>query len=297
MHFKQVLVFGGIVFAHAAYADIDRGKEAYFMGDYDRAIAEFTEDADNGNSYAEIKLGFMHENGWGTAKDFNKAREFYSRAAEHGDAEGYIHLAKLNAYARGQERDADIVRDHLVRAAAIGSSHAYYVLGEVFNDPYAFGEHPKEALNWYLMAAENDAAAYLVNGHYRPGKGQWFRLISPEGVKLTQEKADLGNQYAQFNTGLRYHFGEGVGTNYDIAEKYFIMAARQGNVEAQKFVAQNRARNTEKNSDLVFIDTWLTIASLNGDKEATRNKAKMEVNMSADQIAEAEKAAREWVFE
>ncbi|MCC3859840.1 tetratricopeptide repeat protein [Pseudemcibacter aquimaris] len=295
MHFKRVFIIWGTVFAQIAYADIDRGKEAYFMGEYERAIEEFTEDANKGNSYAQIKLGFMHENGWGAPKNYDMAREYYIAASSNGNSDGYIHLAKLFAYGRGVEKDAELAKAHLLRAASMGEPHAFYVLGEIFNDNYALGENAEEALKYYLMAAENDAAASLINGRYRPGNGQWFRLITEEGVKLTENFAETGNQYAQFNAGLRYHFGEGVMKDYEKAEKFFLMAANQGNVEAQKFVAQNRALNPNGNSDLVFIDTWLTIASRGGDHESTRNKEKLESSMTADQIITAEKQADEWL--
>ena len=72
------------------------------------------------------------------------------------------------------------------------------------------------------------------------------------------------------------------------------MAAIAGNVEAQSFVGQNRALQNP-DFDVVFVDTWFTIAAIGGDKVASKNKSKLEIEMTSEQIAEAESAANEWL--
>ena len=53
-----------------------------------------------GNTFFLMKLDFMHENGWGTAKNFTIAMDYYKQAALIGHAEGYMSLAKLYAYGK-----------------------------------------------------------------------------------------------------------------------------------------------------------------------------------------------------
>ncbi len=240
---KKLACFGflsGLMCTNIAFADIEVGKEAYYMGEYERAIAAFMPDAEAGNTYAQIKIGFMNENGWGTERSYVAAVEWYSRAIEGGDPEGSVALAKLYAYGRGLPRDYDRVEALIHDAADKGYHHAYYVMGEFHNDDDAFGLNTRQALDYYLLAAEHNAAATMVSGHYRPGTGQWFRLLSPRGVQATRRIADEGNVYAQLNTGLRYYYGEGAVKNHNTANSYFLMAALNGNVEAQKYLAQNR---------------------------------------------------------
>lgn len=219
-----------------ALADIDRAKEAYFMGDYDRSIAEFTPHATNGNSYAQIKLGFMAENGWGSQKDYVAARKWYQLAADANNPQGHIALAKLYAYGKGQSKNKELAEKHLLKAAGLNFPHAYYILGEINNDNYAFGHNEVAALKWYLKAAENNAAAHLRKGHFTEGSGIWFRLLKKEGVTLTRKAADEGNIYASFNTAIRYFYGEGVTKDQAIAKKYFSMAASGGIAEAQNYL-------------------------------------------------------------
>lgn len=295
MIFRTLLLTATLIPFQFSFADIDRGKEAYYMGEYERAIAEFTPDAENSNAYALVKLGFMAENGWGTIKDYQKAHDFYQQAAELESTEGYISLAKLYAYAKGVSKNEQTAKEYLLKAASLGENHAYYILGDFYNDLFAFGENAEAALKWYLLAAEHNAAAYSRNGHYTMGSGHWFRLNTSEGVKATRNAADNGNIYAQFNTGLRYHYGEGVAKDYDVAEIYFLKAANAGHIESQRFVGQNHAIKNMENTDAVFIDTWFSIAAKAGNKEAMRNKQKIELSMTPDEISKAELAAENWL--
>lgn len=284
-----------LMITSVSIADIDAGKEAYYMGEYERAIEAFMPDAETGNTYAQIKIGFMYENGWGVDRSYVSAANWYNRAIDGGDPEGSVALAKLYAYGRGLPRDYERVEALINDAAEKGYHHAYYVMGDFHNDNDAFGFNTRQALDYYLRAAENNAAASLVNGHYRIGTGQWFRLLTPGGVQATRRIADEGNMYAQFNTGLRYYFGEGVVKNHITANSYFLMAALAGNAEAQNYLAQNRVVQDPEDFDPVFAHQWFSISAANGYKEAEKNKVKIEANMTADQITDANAKAKEWL--
>jgi len=278
-----------------AHADIDAGKEAYFMGEYDKAHNEFSIAANDGDNYAQVKLGFMAENGWGTAKNFSVAKKWYETAAAQNDPEGHIALGKLYAYGKGVIKNKQQAEKHLLEAANLGHHHAYYVLGDVNNDIYAFGNNNVDALKWYLMAAKNNAAAFLRNGHYSKGRGQWFRLLNDEGVGLTLKAADEGNIYAQFNAGLRYYYGEGITRDYQLAAKYFELAAVAGNNEAQNFMGQNIVIQNFINGDKIIADMWFIISAKNGNSDGLSNQKKIEASMTEEEILNAYKFAKNWL--
>lgn len=50
-----------------------------------------------------------------------------------------------------------------------------------------------------------------------------------------------------------------------------------------------------ENTDAVFIDTWFSIAAKGGNKEAMRNKQKIELSMTPDEVSKAEMAAENWL--
>ncbi len=237
----------------------------------------------------------MYENGWGVDQNYDAARQWYEKAANAGDPEGHVAAAKLYGYGRGVLRDYNTAEMHLLKAAEMGFHHAYYVLGDLHNDIYAFGHNDRYALEYYLKAAEHNAAASPRNGHLQKGKGHWFHLTTPAGVKLTRAAADNGNIYAQLNTGLRYYFGEGVRKNHLVAQTYFLMAALSGNADAQNYLAQNRVMLEPDNYDKIFVYKWFMIAAHNGNRSAEKNMMSLEADMIEIEIAEAKEAAQEWL--
>ena len=289
------IILSSVFFLQVANADIDQGKEAYFIGNYERALELLTPEANNGNSYAQIKIGFMHENGWGTDRDFSTAIKWYEKAANADDPEGHISLAKIYAYGKGVIKDYNTAEAHILKAVELGEHHAYYVLGDFHNDARAFGFNEKYALKYYLLAAAKNAAATSVNGHFRKGTGTWFRLITPAGVQITRRAADDGNTYAQLNTGLRYYYGEGVVKNHNVANSYFLMASHSGNAEAQNYLAQNRVLQNPDNYDKLFVAKWFNIAAISGNKQAKKNLENLLKNLSSSEMEQAEKAALTWL--
>ncbi|MEZ5759169.1 MAG: tetratricopeptide repeat protein [Emcibacteraceae bacterium] len=274
-----------------AHADIDQAKEAYFMGDYSRAMNEFMPLAEQGNTYAQIKVGQLYENGWGTDINYELAREWFEKAAAADDPLAHVALGKLYGYGHGVPKNYSRAQTHLLKAADLGYPHAYYILGELHNDDFALGHNDDYALEYYILAAEHDSAASLINGHFRTGTGQWFRLITPKGVALTRKYADAGNIYAQFNTGIRYYFGEGVEKTIKRPKPIFLMAADAGNAEAQNYLAQNRVMENPTGFDKIFVTKWFFVAAENGNPDARNNQLRIEADMTADQIKEAHAAA------
>ena len=61
-----------------------KALDAYANEDYSRAFFLYRPLAENGDASAQYKLGLMYENGQGTKRDMEKAREWYEKAAANG---------------------------------------------------------------------------------------------------------------------------------------------------------------------------------------------------------------------
>ena len=59
-------------------ADYFDGQRAYASGEYEVAINEWTQVAEDGNARAQYNLGWMHANGRGVAQDFKEAIKWYT---------------------------------------------------------------------------------------------------------------------------------------------------------------------------------------------------------------------------
>ncbi len=78
---------------------LEDGQAAYDRGDYATALRLWRPLAQQGDDYAQLKLGFMYGTGQGVAQDYAKALKWYRLAAQQGEANAQYGLGMM--YARG----------------------------------------------------------------------------------------------------------------------------------------------------------------------------------------------------
>jgi TPR repeat protein len=98
-----------------------------------------------------------------------------------------------------------------------------------------------------------------------------------------------------------YNEGRGVPQDYAEAAKWYKLAAEQGDALAQYNLGLSYARGEGVTPDPVTAHMWLNLASARfpaGDSRnrtaATKNRDTVASEMSSDQLAEAQRRAREW---
>ena len=112
---------------------------------------------------------------------------------------------------------------------------------------------------------------------------KWYRLA-----------ADQGNASAQFNLGVMYAKGEGVPQDYAEAVKWFRLAADQGDAMAQFNLGVMYAKGQGVPQDYVLAHMWFNLSAAQGDEDAVKNRDIAAGQMTPDQLAEAQRLAREW---
>jgi len=139
-----------------------------------------------------------------------------------------------------------------------GNARAQAYLGVAYGGGIGIPQDDKEALRWYRKAAEqgNNAAQFLISNMYQLGEG--VPQDDKEAIKWYRKSAEQGHSGAQLLIGNMYEKGMGVLSDY---------------VEAHK---------------------WFNIAGANGLEDGRKNRDILEKRMTPDQIAEAQKLAREW---
>lgn len=118
--------------------------------------------------------------------------------------------------------------------------------------------------------------------------------VGPGMVKQWRESAEQGDLEAQYNLGLMYANGEGVAENNAEAAKWFRKAAEQGDVTAQYELGVMYANAEGVVQDYVTTHMWWVQARAQGHEGATGNLDFLSPMMTKEQIAEAQKRAREW---
>ena len=120
-----------------------------------------------------------------------------------------------------------------------------------------------------------------------------------ESVRRYTQAAEQGESKSQNNLGLIYETGRGVLQNYQKAAKWYKKAAEQGNPKPQNNlgIMYSKARGVPQN--YVEAHKWLNLAASRlgpggNFKQAKFNRDRLERKMNPDEIAQAQKLAREW---
>ncbi len=84
--------------------------------------------------------------------------------------------------------------------------------------------------------------------------------------------------------------------DYDTALKEFRPLAEQGHAEAQYNLGVMYVQGQGVPKDYVLAHMWLNLAAGKGMKEAVKGRDFLRKLMTPDQIAEAQRLAREWAL-
>ncbi len=136
---------------------------------------------------------------------------------------------------------------------------------------------PRQPAEWKA------AVAAYKNGDYAMA----FRLMKP--------LAESGNAPAQFNTGLLYMRGLGVGRDYAKARDWFTRAANKANPLAARMLGQMNEVGQGTEADPVEALTWYAIASSVGDTEAKRLGKRLMKSLTEAQVIEQRKRFKTWM--
>ncbi len=143
-----------------------------------------------------------------------------------------------------------------------------------------------------LAEQGNALAQNSLGGKYATGQG--VSQDYQEAVMWYRRAAEQGLAVAQFNLGNRYAKGQGVSQDYQEAAKWFRRAAEQGNASAQYNLGVMYDNGQGVSQDYVFAHMWSNLAASQGNEDAVKQCDEIATKMTPDQLAEAQRLAREW---
>ena len=92
-----------------------------------------------------------------------------------------------------------------------------------------------------------------------------------------------------------YYKGMGVPKDDTEAVKWFSKAAEQGDAEGQRFLATMYYLGSGVSVDYVAAYMWCNLALTQGEEDAKIGIDEISVEMTEEQIAEAQNLSREWM--
>ena len=150
----------------------------------------------------------------------------------------------------------------------------------------------KAALFTLVLAFAAPAAAQDFNA----GLEAYQRGDYAAALREFRALAEQGHATAQTNLGIMYHDGLGVPQDYAEALSWYKKAAALGNVFAYYNLGLMYSKGDGVAQDVVLAHMWWTLAASQGDEAATKDRDIVAGMMTSEQLAEAQKLARDWML-
>ena len=158
---------------------------------------------------------------------------------------------------------------------------------------YRGGDYATALREWQPLAEQGHVVAqYQLGLLYATGQG-----VTKDDAKARQwyEKAAIqGHTEAQVNLGVLLMYARGGQQDYKMAVYYLRRAANQGNDLAQRRLGQMHERGEGVQQDSIKAYMWYSLGAAKGGEAGARLRDALAKKMDPEQIAEAQKLAREW---
>jgi uncharacterized protein len=178
--------------------------------------------------------------------------------------------------------------------AAKGDSDAQLYLAVQCYFGIGTNQNYAAAVKWYRKAAEQgDSIAQRSLGVCYE-RGQGVPQDYEEAVNWYRKAAEHGEMVAQNNLGASFREGLGIYKYYPFAVRWFRKAAEQGLTEAQINLTLSYARGEGVTQDFVEAYKWANIAATSGNTNAALFREEIRLQMTPEQVAEAQQLAREF---
>jgi TPR repeat protein len=198
-------------------------------------------------------------------KGYGTALRLFRPLAEQGDARAQVYLGWMYFYGEGVQEDVTEAAKWFSKAADEGSAEGEDELGWFYDMGWGVPMDRARAQKLYRLAAEQGyAPAQFRVGYTYTVKGDGQDFI--EAAKWFRKAAEQGDGDAQFQLGILYYHGNGVPKDNVQAYMWFSLAAARGITGFPDLPSEDRR-------------DWVI---------------KLPSEMTPDQIAEAQRLAREW---
>jgi TPR repeat protein len=180
-----------------------KGIAAYNKGDYALAFHLLQSAANQGDSDAEVNLGYMYARGQAVQADQAEALRLYRLSAESGNGEGMNAIAYKYTFGTGVPVDM------------------------------------KMAVRWYCRAIGLGNPRALTNLGSLHAKGQGIAVDMDEAVDLWHQAAAMGHANAMFDLGVTLVQMIGTPSHETEGKAWIIRAAQLGQPAAINWLRSN----------------------------------------------------------
>ena len=274
--------------------------------DYAKAIEWLTKAAEQGHIEAQYELANIFDRGaWTSTEaaemksyfDDTQSIKWYTEAATKGHMNSQYQLGMSYKYDE-QIKDYDESIKWYTLAAEQGHFDSQYALGSMYYFGREIPQNYDKAFKWIKMAVEQGGSQFdqsllesILADMYFYGEG--ISKDYNKALTLLMKLGEQGDRLAQYKTGEIYYEGLGVKKNVKNSAIWYIKAAESGYELAQYRIARMYFEGDGVIQDYVEAYKWANLAAMKEEKNRGLRDTIKKV-MTAEQIAEAQKLAREF---
>lgn len=186
-----------------------KGWDALEREDYAAALGWFRKAADQGDAFAQAKIGNMYFKGLGVTQDYVEAMRWFRKAADQGDAP------------------------------------AQALVGYLYKKGLGVPKDDAQAIIWWRKAAEQGDPKIQTALAFMYVEGEGVPKDYGRAMTWFRKAADQGYAGAQTAIGSLYRDGMGVPKDYAQAELWYRKAIAQGDDEAKEKLAEMQKKTSE----------------------------------------------------
>jgi uncharacterized protein len=260
--------------------------------------------AEQGDAWAQLKLGGLYRRGEGVPQDDAEAASWYAKSAAQGNTDARAMLMLVCAasvIAPVQSKACAQIGPLLQTAAAQGDLESEDALAQMYEvGMFGLPKDPGQALTWYRKAAERGDVRAESALAQRYGMGLDIPKDDVQAAFWNRKAAQQGDMLAQIELAGDYETGRGVPADEAQAVAWYLKAAQQGYPDAQRKVGTAYALGKGVPQDNAQAYMWLAIAlssakpdDENRDAEALALKSVAE-RLKPPELAQAKRMAADW---
>jgi len=215
-----------------------------------KGVDYITKSANQNNIYAKYKLGELYKNGIGLEKNSLKSKilfeEVYSSALEKENFDRNIQCLLGNIYYEGNGVEKNIQKaiEYYKKSADVGNPEASYYLSKV----YSSQKKNTEQEQCLVIAAELGYidAQYDLGVKYVGKVTKGVEKNIGQGLKWLKIASNNGDNRASYFLGDLFFNGKGVTEDKEMGFSYFVLSAKQGNVNGFNMLFMRVANNDKQ---------------------------------------------------
>lgn len=230
-----------------------------------RAAAE-----QEGDAFAMLRLGYLHETGDGVTQDYMRARILYQSAVDRGLDDARLRLAICHLEGWGGPVDRAAFLRELRAAAESDYVPAQRILSSVYFMGFGVPDDPAEGLRWIERAARlNDPSAQLQLGRTAEALRR-MGLMSDLALARDWYKLSAEQEYLAAMRAMARSFFVPSSTDFNVTtgRRWLELATECGDAEAPYMLALSHLLHPGGASPET-AEAWLRLSSQRGNARAT----------------------------